>query len=422
MDVYAEAHERNASVALEAGVEHARQHNKLDARAGYWRTRMIAAGSDGRRRRRRHHRALGRASARPPGVDVVVYDRAGIGAGASGVQPGGVRQQWGTRVNCVLARESFQFYRDVAERLDAPHLSPPTPCGYVFLAHSRSALQALAAEVALQREAGVPSELRGAGRAQPSSSRRSRHDGLPGGLLRRGRLLRPPAGGRRGVRAGGAAARAREIELCDVAAIAPDGAGLRVERRDGERHERTRRPRRRRRHTALSSCRSASTLPIEQRGRAPLLQRADPGAAARAARDLGGAPLRGQAARRRPRARERPLGRRRPGPAGPASGGTSIRRNVRDAAPAPRVRRLTGSRQGLLRRHARRPADRRRGRRTTASGSPPASAATASCSPRRSARCVADSLLDGAVRPRARARSRSPASRAAHLTPELQIV
>ena len=32
--------------------------------------------------------------------DVTVYERTGIAAGASGVQPGGIRQQWGTAVNC----------------------------------------------------------------------------------------------------------------------------------------------------------------------------------------------------------------------------------------------------------------------------------------------------------------------------------
>ena len=31
------------------------------------------------------------------GASVTVLDRAGIGAGASGVQPGGLRQQWGTQ-------------------------------------------------------------------------------------------------------------------------------------------------------------------------------------------------------------------------------------------------------------------------------------------------------------------------------------
>ena len=58
-----------------------------------------------------------RVSCRARGVEVVVLDRAGVGAGASGVQPGGVRQQWGTRVACRLAVESVAFWRDADSRL-----------------------------------------------------------------------------------------------------------------------------------------------------------------------------------------------------------------------------------------------------------------------------------------------------------------
>ena len=93
------------------------------------------------------------------GLDVTILERSGIGAGASGVQPGGVRQQWGTRVNCLLARESLAFYRRVEEHLDAPQIGPLTECGYVFLAHSDERLAGLSEEVALQREMGVPSVL-----------------------------------------------------------------------------------------------------------------------------------------------------------------------------------------------------------------------------------------------------------------------
>jgi glycine/D-amino acid oxidase-like deaminating enzyme len=92
-------------------------------------------------------------------ASVVVYDRAGVGAGASGVQPGGVRQQWGTRVNCLLARESLAFHRDVAARLGGRVDPGWTPCGYLFLAHSEEALARLRANVELQRGLGVPSEL-----------------------------------------------------------------------------------------------------------------------------------------------------------------------------------------------------------------------------------------------------------------------
>jgi sarcosine oxidase subunit beta len=93
------------------------------------------------------------------GADVAVYERTGIGAEASGVQPGGVRQQWSTRVNCLLARESVAFYREVGERLDARAEPRLDECGYIFLAHSGERLASMADDVALQQEAGVPSRL-----------------------------------------------------------------------------------------------------------------------------------------------------------------------------------------------------------------------------------------------------------------------
>ena len=72
------------------------------------------------------------------GARVVVHERSGIGAGASGVQPGGVRQQWGTRVACRLARESVGFWREVNQ-----HLHPRVPLqlrasGYLFLGYSET--------------------------------------------------------------------------------------------------------------------------------------------------------------------------------------------------------------------------------------------------------------------------------------------
>jgi sarcosine oxidase subunit beta len=93
------------------------------------------------------------------GRDVVVLERTGIGAGASGVQPGGVRQQWGTRVACRLATESVAFWSEINRRL-----SPRVPVtlqrsGYLFVALSHAALERLAANVTLQNEQGVRSRI-----------------------------------------------------------------------------------------------------------------------------------------------------------------------------------------------------------------------------------------------------------------------
>jgi len=90
---------------------------------------------------------------------VLVLDRLGVGAGASGVQPGGVRQQWGTAAGCELARESYLFYRDAAAMLDSSLDLTFDECGYMFLAASDLELRAMSADVALQNSMGVPSRV-----------------------------------------------------------------------------------------------------------------------------------------------------------------------------------------------------------------------------------------------------------------------
>jgi sarcosine oxidase, subunit beta len=99
-------------------------------------------------------RELGQA-----GVAVAVLEREGIGAGASGVQPGGVRRQWGTAVNCRLASESFAFWQTAEERLGARVSFGFRACGYLFTAHSQIVLDRLAAGVQLQQAEGVPSRI-----------------------------------------------------------------------------------------------------------------------------------------------------------------------------------------------------------------------------------------------------------------------
>jgi sarcosine oxidase subunit beta len=96
---------------------------------------------------------------RSRGVEVVVVDRTGVGAGASGVQPGGVRQQWGTRVACRLAVESVAFWREADSRLSSRVPLTLRRGGYLFAAHSRATLERLDANVRLQNEEGVPSRL-----------------------------------------------------------------------------------------------------------------------------------------------------------------------------------------------------------------------------------------------------------------------
>jgi sarcosine oxidase subunit beta len=93
------------------------------------------------------------------GASVKVVERAGIGAGASGVQPGGVRQQWGTSVNCLLARESMHFYAGARELLGMRVDPGFRACGYLFLAHSERVLARMRENVRLQNELGIASRI-----------------------------------------------------------------------------------------------------------------------------------------------------------------------------------------------------------------------------------------------------------------------
>jgi sarcosine oxidase subunit beta len=93
------------------------------------------------------------------GVAVTVLERTGVGAGASGLQPGGVRRQWSTRANCLMASESYAFYRDFPARLSTRATARFEPCGYVFLADDERTLASLTAAVELQHDLGVPSRV-----------------------------------------------------------------------------------------------------------------------------------------------------------------------------------------------------------------------------------------------------------------------
>ncbi|MFL5928531.1 MAG: NAD(P)/FAD-dependent oxidoreductase [Gaiellaceae bacterium] len=93
------------------------------------------------------------------GARVAVFERVGIGAGASGVQPGGVRRQWGTEVACRLASESAAFYADADELLCSRVPLGFRRCGYLFLAHSDDTLRRLEENVRLQNLLDVPSRI-----------------------------------------------------------------------------------------------------------------------------------------------------------------------------------------------------------------------------------------------------------------------
>ncbi len=131
--------------------------NSRDVRRGRWEVAIVGAGITGLSVAY-HLLSRGKRS-------VVVLDRSGVGAEASGVQPGGVRQQWSTRVNCLLARESLHTYRGIGELLQTTVRPVFDSCGYMFVAHSADRLERLATDVEVQNQVGVPSQILSAAEA-----------------------------------------------------------------------------------------------------------------------------------------------------------------------------------------------------------------------------------------------------------------
>jgi sarcosine oxidase subunit beta len=166
------------------------------------------------------------------GVKPLVVERSGVSAGASGVQPGGVRQQWSTPLNCRLARESALFFADLPSRLDSTLPLEFARCGYAFLAHSEDRLTQLSDAVSVQNAAGIPSRLLSPGEAEVTIPGLVT-DGLAGASWcdDDGYFDRPQSVVEAFAQA--AWAHGAELLIADVVSIAPDGDGWALTRRDG---------------------------------------------------------------------------------------------------------------------------------------------------------------------------------------------
>jgi sarcosine oxidase subunit beta len=164
----------------------------------------------------------------------LVIEREGVAAGASGVQPGGVRQQWSTPLNCRLARESAAFFIDLPSRLDSTLPLGFARCGYAFLAHSEERLAQLGAAVSVQKAAGIPSRLLSADEAAVTVPGLAT-DGLAGASWcgEDGYFDRPQSVVEAFAQA--AWARGAELLVADVVSISPDGEGWTLALRDGSR-------------------------------------------------------------------------------------------------------------------------------------------------------------------------------------------
>jgi sarcosine oxidase subunit beta len=170
--------------------------------------------------------------ARREAGSITMYDGSGVGAGATAIQPGGVRQQWSSTLTCLMAREAFRFYEDVDALLE-PKVAPGLDrCGYLFVAESEAELAVLRERVALQQAVGVPSEILTPAQVAQIAP------GLDAGLVIGAAYCRDDSYFARPqavVAAFADAARRLGVELVseNVARVAPDGDGWRLHLADG---------------------------------------------------------------------------------------------------------------------------------------------------------------------------------------------
>lgn len=88
--------------------------------------------------------------------DIVVLDKAYLTVGSTGRCGAGVRQQWGTKMNCLLAKASIEFFERAADILEYPGDIEFKQEGYLILAVTEEEDRDFTENVRLQNSLGIP--------------------------------------------------------------------------------------------------------------------------------------------------------------------------------------------------------------------------------------------------------------------------
>ncbi|EHM10844.1 glycine/D-amino acid oxidase, deaminating [Thermanaerovibrio velox DSM 12556] len=93
------------------------------------------------------------------GFKVTLFEGRYLSAGGSGRSAAGIRQHFGTEVNCRLAMYNVQVFRNLQEELRCPLDLEFTQWGYLWVAYTDRSLGQLRLNVELQNSLGIPSEI-----------------------------------------------------------------------------------------------------------------------------------------------------------------------------------------------------------------------------------------------------------------------
>jgi len=91
--------------------------------------------------------------------DIVVIEKKYLTSGATGRCGAGVRQQWGTEMNCKLAKASIDFFERANEELDYDGDVEFKQGGYLLLASTEKEVEQFKRNVKLQNSLGIPSKV-----------------------------------------------------------------------------------------------------------------------------------------------------------------------------------------------------------------------------------------------------------------------
>ena len=88
--------------------------------------------------------------------DIIVFDDNYLSGGATGRCGAGIRQQWGTKNNCILAKKSVEFFETAQEELDYPRDIEFKQEGYLIVATTKEEDIQFEQNVLLQNSLGIP--------------------------------------------------------------------------------------------------------------------------------------------------------------------------------------------------------------------------------------------------------------------------
>ncbi len=98
--------------------------------------------------------------------DVVVLEKEYLTAGATGRCGAGIRQQWGTEMNCKLSKASMDTFEVLNEMLGYPEDIELKQDGYLILAYEEKEIEQFKKNIALQNSLGIESRLIDPGEAR----------------------------------------------------------------------------------------------------------------------------------------------------------------------------------------------------------------------------------------------------------------